>query len=79
VNQHPFFINLLKIAETETETLVHIDWKQQKLAALARLYDETLQAVITEWEIIFDVFPNSGTVIQVFVQRIFAQSVTSSD
>jgi exocyst complex component 5 len=75
VNQHPFFINVLKIAETETETMLHLDWKRQKMTSLARLYDEILQAVLSEWEIIYDVFPNSTTVIQVFVQRIFAQSV----
>lgn len=45
------------------------------MVALARLYDEILQAVINEWDVIYDVFPNATTVIQVFVQRIFAQSV----
>ena len=45
------------------------------MASLTRLYDEILQAVVNEWDVIYDVFPNASTVIQVFVQRIFAQSV----
>ncbi|KAJ3262614.1 Exocyst complex component 5 [Boothiomyces macroporosus] len=46
-----------------------------KLGALQRLYDEIRQAVSSEWDIIYDVFPNAINVIQVFVQRIFAQSI----
>jgi hypothetical protein len=43
--------------------------------ALKRLYDEIRSAVENEWDVIYDVFPNANLVIQVFVQRIFAQSV----
>ncbi|KAJ3356337.1 Exocyst complex component 5 [Kappamyces sp. JEL0680] len=43
--------------------------------ALKRLYEEIRVAVVNEWDVIYDVFPNASTVIQVFVQRIFAQSV----
>ncbi|KAI8893209.1 exocyst complex component Sec10-like protein [Globomyces pollinis-pini] len=76
VNQHAFFINLVKIAETETESLdQNQPWSKQKLQALKRLYDEIRQAVVNEWDVIFDVFPNATAVIQVFVQRIFAQSI----
>ena len=43
--------------------------------ALARLYDEIRQTIVVEWEVIHQVFPNPNTVLQVFTQRIFAQSV----
>ncbi|KAJ3313826.1 Exocyst complex component 5 [Boothiomyces sp. JEL0838] len=75
VNQHAFFINILKLAETDTENLGETTWENQKLGALQRLYDEIRQAVSSEWDVIYDVFPNAINVIQVFVQRIFAQSI----
>jgi hypothetical protein len=45
------------------------------MEGLGRLYDEIVQSVVNEWDMMYAVFPNSNTVIQVFVQRIFAQSV----
>ncbi|KAJ3321523.1 Exocyst complex component 5 [Boothiomyces sp. JEL0866] len=75
VNQHAFFINILKLAETDTENLGETTWENQKISALQRLYDEIRQAVSSEWDVIYDVFPNAINVMQVFVQRIFAQSI----
>ncbi|KAJ3272112.1 Exocyst complex component 5 [Terramyces sp. JEL0728] len=75
VNQHAFFINILKIAETDTENLGETTWESQKLSSLQRLFDEIRQAISSEWDVIYDVFPNATNVIQVFVQRIFAQSI----
>lgn len=46
-----------------------------KLKALSRLYEDIRVAVVNEWDVIYHVFPNSINVIQVFVQRIFAQSI----
>jgi len=48
------------------------------LKSLQKLYDEIRLAIESEWQTIHAVFPNSNTVIQVFVQRIFAQSVHHS-
>jgi hypothetical protein len=43
---------------------------------LKRLFDEIVETCKEECETIFKVFPNPSDVIQVFVQRIFAQSVS---
>lgn len=50
-------------------------WLQIKIQALEKLYDEIRLAIESEWDLIYAVFPNAHIVIQVFVQRIFAQSV----
>nr|KAJ3421823.1 Calcium-binding protein 39 [Polyrhizophydium stewartii] len=44
-------------------------------SCLARLYEEIEAAIYNEWDAIVVVFPNAASVIQVFVQRIFAQSI----
>lgn len=49
--------------------------EMQRMRALYKFYEEILQAVSNEWDVIHYVFPNAATVIQMFVQRIFAQSV----
>jgi hypothetical protein len=46
--------------------------------SLLNLCDEILAIVQDEGAIIGDVFPHPGTVIQVFLQRIFQQSVIIS-
>ncbi|KAH9245792.1 tyrosine-tRNA ligase, cytoplasmic [Batrachochytrium salamandrivorans] len=76
VNQHAFFINLLKISEMDQDTNLSIkeDFSKPN-PALVRLYDEIAAAILNEWDVIFVVFPNASSVIQVFVQRIFAQSI----
>ncbi|KAL2914341.1 Exocyst complex component 5 [Polyrhizophydium stewartii] len=75
VNQHAFFINLLKIAaDQEGATHSHLDFSKLD-PGLARLYEEIEAAIYNEWDAIVVVFPNAASVIQVFVQRIFAQSI----
>ncbi|KAI8919589.1 exocyst complex component Sec10-domain-containing protein [Entophlyctis helioformis] len=76
VNQHAFFINLLKIAETEQEGNGYDQVSPTKAdQGLLRLYEEIRIAIFNEWDVICAVFPNSASVMQVFVQRIFAQSI----
>ncbi|KAJ8330382.1 hypothetical protein BDV3_003129 [Batrachochytrium dendrobatidis] len=76
VNQHAFFINLLKIAEMDQESTTNIKEDFSEVdPALIRLYEEITVAIHNEWKVIFVVFPNAASVIQVFVQRIFAQSI----
>ena len=42
---------------------------------MQKLYEEVRNSVANEWEAIHAIFPNASVVIQVFVQRIFAQSI----
>ena len=45
-------------------------WAALKMNALKRLYEEIRVAVVNEWDVIYDVFPNASSVIQVFVIQI---------
>lgn len=45
-------------------------------AGLASLYTEIRNTVGEEVKIVEHVFPNPGTVMQIFLQRVFAQSVS---
>ncbi|KAI8911500.1 exocyst complex component Sec10-like protein [Gorgonomyces haynaldii] len=76
VAQHAFFINLLKIAQQEQEAFSeNMRTKENTRDGLMRLYDEIKQAVTNEWDAIYRIFPNPLSVMQVFLQRIFAQSI----
>jgi hypothetical protein len=48
-------------------------------AGLVKLYGEIRATVEQEAEIISMVFPNPAAVFQVFIQRVFGQSVSRSD
>ncbi|KAH9273107.1 hypothetical protein BASA83_004684 [Batrachochytrium salamandrivorans] len=53
VNQHAFFINLLKISEMDQDTNLSIkeDFSKPN-PALVRLYDEIAAAILNEWDVI---------------------------
>ncbi|KAG0270149.1 Exocyst complex component 5 [Actinomortierella ambigua] len=84
VNQHEFFMSHAKISES-----AHLEGPdQEKLAdpeapippvdaVLVKLYDDIRKTVIDEADIISMVFPNPAAVFQVFVQRIFGQTIQS--
>ncbi|KAG0242345.1 Exocyst complex component 5, partial [Actinomortierella wolfii] len=84
VNQHEFFMSHAKISES-----AHLEGPdQEKLAdpeapippvdaVLVKLYDDIRKTVLDEAEIISMVFPNPAAVFQVFVQRIFGQTIQS--
>eukprot|EP00842_Homolaphlyctis_polyrhiza_P005298 jgi/Hompol1/576/HPOL_004168-RA len=78
VNQHAFFINLLKIAETDQEAANREQDFSKVDPSLTRLYDEISAAIFNEWDAIVVIFPNAAQVMQVFVQRIFAQSTLTN-
>jgi exocyst complex component 5 len=78
VAQHAFFINLLKLGQNEMDEDVEgrgYELKDKNQQELARLYDEIRQTVTNEWDAIYKVFPNALSVMQGFVQRIFAQPI----
>ncbi|KAJ3045432.1 Exocyst complex component 5 [Rhizophlyctis rosea] len=79
VNQHEFFINRA-MAEVELEGGggEADDDNPQHLKpdpSLLSLYDDIRKTCQQEWSVIYQVFPNSASVMQQFVQRIFAQLV----
>lgn len=75
VAQHAFFINLLKLAQNDEQAETEGDSNDKTHQALPRLYDEIRQTITAEWEVINQVFPNALSVMQNFLQRIFAQSI----
>ncbi|RUS21835.1 exocyst complex component Sec10-like protein [Endogone sp. FLAS-F59071] len=85
VNQHEFFISNIKVAEVDE---IRYSEDHQELSnplrappdvdtSLLKLYDEIRMTVRREAEIIAAVFPDPGAVMQVFLQRVFAQSIQS--
>ncbi|KAI9102714.1 exocyst complex component Sec10-like protein [Phlyctochytrium arcticum] len=80
VNQHEFFINRAKVEESEDSaepTDEQVDFKIPD-PALVRLCDEIKKTCSREWEVIWAVFPNAASVMQQFIQRVFAQSIQSA-
>ncbi|RUS21707.1 exocyst complex component Sec10-domain-containing protein, partial [Jimgerdemannia flammicorona] len=83
VNQHEFFISNAKVTEVDE---IRYSEDHQELSnplhsppdvdsSLIKLYDEIRMTVRREAEIIVAVFPDPGAVMQVFLQRVFAQSI----
>ncbi|OZJ07024.1 hypothetical protein BZG36_00227 [Bifiguratus adelaidae] len=83
VNQHEFFISHLKIAEMDDVSRFPDDHDlgnplmppPEVDRVLIDLYEEITITVRREAEIIAAVFPDPSAVLQVFLQRIFAQSI----
>ena len=79
INQHAFFINLLKLAGTNAhDSPSREDMGASSPAAdlsLSHLFEEIRHAIEKEWYVIHAVFPNPAVVMRNFIQRIFAQSV----
>ncbi|KAF9430816.1 Exocyst complex component 5 [Podila epigama] len=84
VNQHDFFMQNSKVSEptplegpnqedltNPTAAIPPID------AGLIKLYDSIRTTVEQEADIISMVFPNPAAVFQVFIQRVFGQSIQS--
>ncbi|KAJ8473503.1 hypothetical protein ONZ45_g16264 [Pleurotus djamor] len=81
VNQHDFFINR---ARQNTQTDDSLLWKllpdpgsspPKTEQGLTELFNEIRATVDTEMQIVKAVFPNPPVVMQVFLQRVFAQSI----
>lgn len=81
VNQHDFFINNVRDARPIDDTLL---WDviadpttspPKSEAGLTELFGEIRSTVDTETQIVKAVFPNPSVVMQVFLQRVFAQSI----
>ncbi|KAJ3417219.1 Exocyst complex component 5 [Chytridiales sp. JEL 0842] len=66
---YSFHISSDSVADEDTD--VTLD------AKLIKLYNEVRATCPHEWDIISAVFPNSISVMQTFIQRIFAQSIQS--
>ncbi|KAI8388105.1 exocyst complex component Sec10-like protein [Radiomyces spectabilis] len=83
VNQHEFFMSNLKIEEMDhiRQSEDHSDLSDPNMAppevdtSLVKLYDDIRITARREAEIISDVFPQPAMVMQVFLQRTFAQSI----
>ncbi|KAJ7498715.1 exocyst complex protein [Mycena latifolia] len=81
VNQHDFFINHVRDTKPTEDTLL---WNTipdpnasppRNEAGLTELFVEIRATVDTEAQIVKAVFPNPPVVMQVFLQRVFAQSI----
>jgi hypothetical protein len=81
VNQHDFFIN--RVRETSESEDPHV-WLSlpdpdasppQTESGLTNLFKEIRSTVDQEIRIVKAVFPNPAVVMQVFLQRVFAQSI----
>ncbi|KAH9482765.1 Exocyst complex component SEC10 [Psilocybe cubensis] len=81
VNQHDFFINNVRDEPAPTDNLL---WSiiadpntspPKTEAGLTELFAEIRATVDTETQIVKAVFPNPPVVMQVFLQRVFAQSI----
>ena len=46
--------------------------------ALEKLYEEIRQVFTSEWEAIYEIFPNPISVIQDFTQRVFGQTIQNA-
>ncbi|KAI8149998.1 exocyst complex component Sec10-like protein [Fennellomyces sp. T-0311] len=83
VNQHEFFISNKKIEEMEElrRSEDNLDLSNPNIpppevdTSLVKLYDDIRITVRKEANIISAVFPQPATVMQVFLQRVFAQSI----
>ncbi|KAF5333682.1 hypothetical protein D9611_002557 [Ephemerocybe angulata] len=80
VNQHDFFINNVREGAAEDVSLWNLlgdpDASPPKTElGLAELFAEIRATVDTETQIVKAVFPNPPVVMQVFLQRVFAQSI----
>ncbi|KAG0169430.1 Exocyst complex component 5 [Apophysomyces sp. BC1034] len=83
VNQHEFFMSNMKIEEMKElrSSEDNYDLSDPNVlppevdTSLVKLYDDIRITVRREAEIISNVFPQPATVMQVFLQRIFAQSI----
>ncbi|KAI7864046.1 exocyst complex component Sec10-like protein [Spinellus fusiger] len=83
VNQHEFFMSNMKIEEMEdmrysedhTQLSDPYHSPPEVDTSLVKLYDDIRITVRREVEIITNVFPQPATVMQVFLQRIFEQSI----
>ncbi|KAG8931285.1 Exocyst complex component 5 [Tulasnella sp. 419] len=83
VNQHDFFISKNRIQESNNIEGTHL-WEvlpdpdatlPKKELGLADLFDEIRETVGQEAQIIRAVFPSPPGVMQVFLQRVFEQSI----
>ncbi|KAJ6628866.1 exocyst complex protein [Mycena sp. CBHHK59/15] len=81
VNQHDFFINHVRETKPSEDTLL---WNTlpdpdatspRSETGLTELFGEIRATVDTEAQIVKAVFPNPPVVMQVFLQRVFAQSI----
>ncbi|KAK7054237.1 exocyst complex component protein [Favolaschia claudopus] len=81
VNQHDFFINHIREIKPAEDTLL---WSTlpdpdascpKSETGLTELFAEIRGTVDTEAQIVKAVFPNPPVVMQVFLQRVFAQSI----
>ncbi|KAH7105434.1 exocyst complex component Sec10, partial [Auriculariales sp. MPI-PUGE-AT-0066] len=83
VNQHDFFISKNRILDVNTvesnqlwETLPDPDVSPPKAEpGLTGLFDDIRETAKTESQIVQVVFPNPPAVMQVFLQRVFAQPI----
>ncbi|KAI9230221.1 MAG: exocyst complex component Sec10-like protein [Piptocephalis tieghemiana] len=85
INKHPFFIEFADMAPDEEESDRRASWKPDlpdwRLEPgpvdhkLDTLMTEVEHVVKGEWKAIRRVFPNAITILQTFVQRIFALTV----
>ncbi|KAI9013349.1 exocyst complex component Sec10-like protein [Phycomyces nitens] len=83
VNQHEFFMSNMKLEEIEDLRYSedHSNLSDPNIpppevdTSLVKLYDDIRITVRKEVEIISNVFPQPATVMQVFLQRIFEQSI----
>ena len=86
VNQHDFFISKNRVLELNTvegnqlwETLSDPDISPPKAEpGLTALFDDIRSTMKMESQIVQVVFPNPPSVMQVFLQRVFAQPVSNS-
>ncbi|KAI8076652.1 exocyst complex component Sec10-like protein [Gilbertella persicaria] len=83
VNQHEFFMSSIRIEEMDQvrDSEDHADLSNPNIpppevdTSLVKLYDDIRITVRREAGIISSVFPQPATVMQVLLQRIFAQSI----
>ncbi|PVU98096.1 hypothetical protein BB561_000111 [Smittium simulii] len=87
INQHPFFLeNLIKEPEHDFENAG--DRKASKMSNylisppkpdvfLEQIFEHTLNLVQGDWQTISIVFPNPAYILQMFIKRIFEQTIQS--
>ncbi|KAJ7639024.1 exocyst complex protein [Roridomyces roridus] len=81
VNQHDFFINNVRASKPVEDTVLWNTIPDPDAGAprsetgLTELFAEIRATVDTEAQIVKAVFPNPPVVMQVFLQRVFAQSI----
>ncbi|KAJ7781031.1 exocyst complex protein [Mycena metata] len=81
VNQHDFFINHVRDTKPAEDTLLWSTLPDPNASSprsetgLTDLFVEIRATVDTEAQIVKAVFPNPPVVMQVFLQRVFAQSI----